>query len=571
MSWDRFAFAALPVLLSVGLLGMMLGQTVWPIAGVGAVALGLLGLARRSDRRAPESEWRTPSHTVGHNASADRRGSVVKDIAGVEIRELLLSAWFQGGVAFCVVFLVGITSFERSWWGTAALMPLLVHPLCGLTIVAVHRNVSRARRDGTHELLDACPVSVERRLAGHLLTGIVPVAVATTFVAVTLIGASIAFDHIYGPIDARVGTDVMIAAVLLPVGATALGVVLGRRLPYQVAPIIALAMIAIVNLALWSEPDGRGWLATGVPTPASDLVYVAPPLLGRLAWIVGIVVVVGAAAISTARDRATMSAAAGGGVVAIIGILLTATGPSDATAQTLAGYVLMDDAITNCTEVSTSVEVCVPEPYRDHGANVAAAVGPVTAAVPIEPAPRVSMWFLADDIDSLQGLVRKHIAPTPLPPHVIALPFGHHESHFAAARFELAAAMAGIPVRPGAPESVLVDGQARGVVMLWLAASGLDDREVDRMLTPHDSRSGASYRGHLWPGICGADVQWSPQDVDAARAVTTLDRTVVADALASNWERWVDPATATDDLLAGLGLPPVGPPEPIEPLGDTCF
>ena len=106
--------------------------------------------------------------------------------------------------------------------------------------------------------------------------------------------------------------------------------------------------------------------------------------------------------------------------------------------------------------------------------------------------------------------------------------------------------------------------------MLWLAAGGLDDRDVDRMLTPDDSRSGASYRGHLWPGICAADVQWSPQDVDAARAVTMLDRAVVAGALASNWERWVNPATTTDELLAEFGLPPVGPPEPIEPLGDTC-
>ena len=570
MSWDRAALAALPLLLPVGFLGMMLGQTVLPIVGVGAVELGLLGLARRADRRARDSEWRAPAPTAARTSSPRRRGSVAVAVASVEIRELLLSAWFQAGVAFCLVFLVAIPSFERGWWGSAALMPLLVHPLCGLTVVAVHRNVSRAQRDGTDELLDSCPVTFERRLAGHLLTGIVPVAAATTFVAVTLIGASIVLDRIYGPADARVATDVVIAAVLLPAGAAALGVVLGRRLPHQIAPIIALAVIAIVNLEFWDEPDGRGWLATGVPSSVNDLVYVDPPLLGRIAWIVGLVAVVGALATATVRSRATVFALTGGAIVAVAGIVLTAIGPSDATARTLAGYVLGDDDVTDCTAVSASVEVCVPEPYRDHGANLAHAVAPVAAALPVEPTQPLAMRLIVDDIDALQGQVREHVSPTPVPSHVVPLPFGHHDSHFAVARFELAAATVAIPAGPSAAESVLVDGQARGVVMLWLATSGLDDRDVDRMLTPHDSRSDASYRGHLWPGICGSDVQWSPQDVDAARAVTTLDRAVVADALAPSWERWVDPATTTDDLLAALGLPPVGPPEPIEPLGDTC-
>jgi hypothetical protein len=182
----------------------------------------------------------------------------------------------------------------------------------------------------------------------------------------------------------------------------------------------------------------------------------------------------------------------------------------------------------------------------------------------------MAMWLLADDVDALQGDVRALVPPTPLPPHVIPLPFGHHESHLATARLDLAAAAVGIPVGPEAPENILVDGEARGVVMLWLATNEMDDRDVDRLLTPRDSRDGASYRGHLWPGVCAADVQWAPQDVDAARAVTALDRAAVADVLAADWDRWIDATTTTDELLVALGLPPVGPPEPIEPLRDTC-
>jgi hypothetical protein len=285
---------------------------------------------------------------------------------------------------------------------------------------------------------------------------------------------------------------------------------------------------------------------------------------------VGLVVIVAVAAGALRRGPAVTIALSCGAVVAIGGIVVTALGPSDATAQRLADYVLLDERTTECTDASRTVEVCVPEPYGEHGTTLAAWVAPVAAAVPVQQAEPVRMWLLADDIEQLQGNVRDRIDPTPLPPNVIALPFGHHEAHLASARFGLAAATVGIPIGPEAPTNVLVGGEARGVVMLWLVANELDDHDVDRLLTPQDSRAGASYRGHLWPGICEADVQWSPQDVDAARGVIALDRTFVADVLADDWERWIDPATPTDELLTALGVPPVGAPEPIEPLGDTC-
>lgn len=568
MIWDRTAVAALPLLLPVGALGMFVGQSVWPLAVVGGAELGLLGLARRSDRHAPGDRWQPMSPGTTAARARPSREPVTASLAAVEIRELLLSPWFQTGVAFCLVFLVGITSFERSWWGTAGLMPLLVHPLCGFTIVAVFRNVSRARRDGTSELLDACPVGAERRRAAHLLTSTVPVAVATAFVTISLVGASFALDHIYGPFDARAVTDVVVACLLLPIGATALGVLLGRRFTAQIAPIVALAAIALLNLEFWDETDGRVWLATGLPSPPNDLVYYQPPMLGRLVWLVGLVAVVAAAAVWTARRRTV--ALATGATVAVSGVLLVALGPNAATAERLAGFVLGDDAVTACTELSATVEVCVPEPYGDHGAYVASTLRPVVDAAPVDRLPPIALWMLVDDVDALQADVRELVPPTPLPPHVVALPFSHQEGDVAAARLLLAAAAVGVPVGPAASENVLVDGQARGVVMLWLATNGLADDDVDRLLTPADTRESASYRGHLWPGMCRADVQWAPQDVVAARDVTALDRGPVAEVLVADWDRWTDPATSTDDLLSALGVPPVGPPEPIEPLGDTC-
>jgi hypothetical protein len=573
VSWDRVWPAALPLLVPVGLLGMFVGESAWPLAAAAVVVLALAAVAWRADRGPTEIGWGDVADGAGE-VRADRRpdrGSVPLAVAGVEIRELLLSGWFQVGAGFCVLFLVGITSYERSWWGTAALMPLLVHPLCGLTVVAVHRNVSRARRDGADDLVVSCPATTTQRLGGHLLSGVVPILTAALFVATSLVGASIALDDIYGPIDTRVATDVLIAVVVLPAGATALGVLLGRRLPFALAPIIAVALIALVDLEFWDEPDGRGWLATGQASPVSDLIYVEPPVAGRLAWLAGLVAMVTAGALWAGRRRGPRLGLAGGGVLVVAGIVATGVGPSDATAQRLAGYVLGDDEHTTCTAVSTQVDVCAPDPYRGHGAAVAAVVAPVAESIPTDGRDtHLTLRFLAQDLDELQRPVRQLIPPTAVPDGVVPLSFRHHDGDFGVARMDLAAAAVGIPVGPDAPGNVLVDGQARGVVMLWLATAGLDRAETLATLQPGDLRD-ASYRGHIWPGLCGADIQWAPQDLLAARVIATGDRAVTAEVLARDWDRWTDPATTTDELLAALGLPAVGPPEPIEPLEGECI
>jgi hypothetical protein len=54
-------------------------------------------------------------------------------------------------------------------------------------------------------------------------------------------------------------------------------------------------------------------------------------------------------------------------------------------------------------------------------------------------------------------------------------------------------------------------------------------------------------------------VVWSPQDRSAARTVLALPETQVARVVTDGWSRWSDPRTGTDELLAALGLPAVGP------------
>jgi len=114
----------------------------------------------------------------------------------------------------------------------------------------------------------------------------------------------------------------------------------------------------------------------------------------------------------------------------------------------------------------------------------------------------------------------------------------------------------------------VVAGQARGVVALWLAARGLDPdaaiklatagRRGQRGTTP--ASADAFDRGFAWPASCEtAPVVWSAQDLAAARALLGRPAGEVTSAVHRGWDRWRDPGTGTDALLAEMGLSPAGP------------
>lgn len=569
MSWNRIALASLPLVVPIGLLSVFVGGTLWPVAPFAVIEIGLVVLARRSSRAPSEPAWSAVPTAAGRRSLDETIGSVPVALARVEIRELLLSGWFQAGVGFCVLLSVGVTSFERGWWSSAALVPLLVHPLCGLTIVAVHRNVTRARRDGAEELFESCPgTAADRRLA-HLFGAVVPIIVGVLFVVGILVGSGLMLD-MYGPIDVRVVSDATIAALLLPAGAVALGVAVGRRFPFALAPFVMLGLILAVNTEFWDEPDGRGWLATGTPSTELDAVFVQPPVAGRLLWFAGLVtLVVGLAVWAGRRSRSAM-VALGGSLAAVAGIVVSALPPDDTTVERLAGYVTAAPEHTTCPHVTSDVELCAPTPYRGHASSLALDLQPVAAAIPggvlAEP---LRLGFRVEDTDLLQGRVRRAVAAEVAPDPAVGLPFGHHDVHRREARFELAAAAVRVPTDDTDPGAGLVNGQARGVVLLWLAVAGLPRDDALEILEPE--RTGTpTERGDIWPSYCGTPVQWAPQDLDAARRLLDAGANRVTPVLAARWTRWLDPTTATDELLAAVGVPPVGAPDPIDDLGATC-
>lgn len=256
--------------------------------------------------------------------------------------------------------------------------------------------------------------------------------------------------------------------------------------------------------------------------------------------------------------------------MALAGVVLVALPPGDAHLERLAGYATGDPRFSDCHDLAGVAELCAPQPYVDHGERMAASLLPVAAAVPTDAAVEpMSVGFLPDDIDALQSDVRDRVGEVAPPERFIDLPFSHHQSALRVARFTLAAALVGVELGPDAPENVLLDGEARGVVLLWLAIRGLDDSQVRDILTP-DDRSSPTMRGHIWPGVCGAALQWAPQDLAAARTLDAADSQVVRDVLAADWGRWTSPTTRTDELLIAVRLPPLGTPESIEPLGAMC-
>jgi len=159
----------------------------------------------------------------------------------------------------------------------------------------------------------------------------------------------------------------------------------------------------------------------------------------------------------------------------------------------------------------------------------------------------------------------------------VDLPFNALPDDVVATRVLVALSALGLPVAPGAeqpgdggsgPRPLVVAGQARGVVALWLAARGLDpDAAIELATAGRRGQRGAVPasadafdRGFAWPTSCEtAPVVWSAQDLAATRALLGRPTAEVTSVVHRGWDRWRDLGTDTDALLAELSLPPAGP------------
>ena len=549
------------------------------------VPLGAGLLFRAPRRRVGNDAWATTPATAASYAARPEVPSprrVALALGRVEARELAASPAFGVGLGFCalVLFLFGWVwpgDSVETWEETLQLAPWFAHPLAGMTVLAAHRAVTRARRDGAAELFDACPADPTARTVGHLLAGVAPVAVLTLFFGLLTLLMAWRSHLVYGPIGWSSAFDVG-AAIALGAGAVALGVALGRWVAFPLAPVMAVVVVGFGMIAI-SEVGGRDWnplvpLSTAPSIEGPSPLFVSRPTAAHLLWIVALVAVVAVVAVSRDRRDRTLGLVAGGVVaLALVAGIATTRPMSTSDATLIADRVAHPEAHQRCETVAT-VAVCLFDLHRplldvfeDHLRAVAESLPPGHAPLTIR---QVYEGRLAE----LPPEVRRHLTAADLRRPAGELPLGDTGDVGIDQGFDVALTAVGLPTRPDAElRPVVVAGQARGVVALWLAARGLEGADAHSVTSSPEPASSSAYdRGSLEVGDCATPaVVWSEQDLRAVRTLLTLPADDVTPVLHGQWERWVDPGTGTDDLLAALGLPPVGPFDAVEALpGNPC-
>jgi hypothetical protein len=534
--------------------------------------LGGQALYQRLPRRPVVDVWpAVPAYSPAGSRPLATRRRVALALAGPESRELSLSPAFGAGLAFCatIVILFGFIWPEDSEGNiaeVAQLVPIFVHPLVGMVIIAAHRARTRSRRDGTEELFEACPATQDTRNVAHLATAWLPAVICTafSFLMVGLVTAQVA--RAWGPVEgAQVAA--LLSTGVLAVGGVALAVGLARWAPWTIVPIVAVVVIGFLSIRLATaggsdQREPLRLLSTFLGDLEIDYRLVAPHYLARLGWLVSLVVLV--TALGLLKDRRNPGVVAIGTVAAVAatGFALATARPIDADEARRIAAMLNDPVAHQECVGAGDLEVCTWRGDRDLAALIADEVRPVVAAVPAGTLDRYSIGAEATvdryELDpEVFALVDGDIDPGVLPARM-----GGHGDTLQAARLWVALAATGVieDWRPGSTLSI--PDEARGVVALWLAVQGAD-RSVVRSLTtfvPNPEHGVDGWRP--WPDPCyagDAPVRWAVADIGATRLLLDLPPSDVQDLLDGRWAWVTDPSTTTGELLAALGLEPTAP------------
>jgi len=398
------------------------------------------------------------------------------------------------------------------------------------------------------------------------------------FYALYGVTISVRSPNLYGSLGIAAVARVL-SAIGLGVGGVVLGVALGRWVRFALAPLVVVVAVGFFSLRLATIGD-PGWnplqqLSMSPPTGGLPPVFTDAPAWSHLAWVValtGAVLVV--AVVRHRRDRTVVVAGAAACLlVAVTGV--AATRPMPGSSATRLAGLISDPAAHQVCRAAGSIQVCVYPDHEELADRIVAQVMPVAAMLPGATSSMTLRLRYPGNIDELPPEVARRLPDgvPPVPAGEVPLGFGASPTSVRAPRFLVANRALGLPVEQEPDHSpVVIAGQARGVVALWLAVRGLGPdltSELTSGRTEHNGEPGpepldAFDRGYAWPTGCGAPVVWSAQDLRAARALIALPEATVRAAVHQQWERWRDPATGTDQLLAAVGHPSVGPFDAVE-------
>jgi hypothetical protein len=499
-----------------------------------------------------------------------------RSLARMWSRELVRSVAFATGVALLIAAYVSFALMfgqeTDSWSETFQAAPWFALPLVGMTIVAVHRAVTRARRDDLSELIETCPLPEGVRTVGHLGAVMVPVVVFAVFVVAYVGTKELRGFGPVGPIGQ--GWLDLLSAFVLIAGGVALGVALGRWVPFQVAPVLALLAVGVVSIGLATHGD-PGWnplaeLSTAPPVEEIGELLAPRPNVWHLVWLLGLTGLVAVAAFAwSRRDRWVGAMALGSVVVVVAGGVGATSGLSPAEADHVVELIVAPEDHQTCRTADSGVlDVCVYDGYEET-VPVLLTAEHVAAAVPGARRVVIRQGLLSTLVDQLPPEVRDRLPSgrtRPANEIVIGL---DPPSDDRTARFALAFSAAGLPIdEPADGVPLIVVGQARSVVALWLAAAGLDDDDALDLLQP-DAEAGDDplKRSAVWAGVAC----WIPpavtsiEELELARRLVIGDDARVTEVLAERWGHWTDPATSTVELVAALGREGPTTFSPIEP------
>lgn len=556
---------------------------------VTALSIGSLTVfVATRDREVQETGWASwsaasdlPVDGTGPVRPPSRTGGVALALGRVEARELSRSPWFGVGFGFSVLIFV-LFGFvwagedNGEWAAQLQLSSWFAYPMVGMVVLAMHRAVTRAARDGADEVFDVCPTDPATRTVGFLAVAVLPVAFLSALLVALAVSAS-ARSSLNGPIGVR-GVAEVASGALLGAGGVALGVALGRWIRFGLAPVMAVILVGIVGIQL--NLYGGSWnplspLSTAPAVHDMSPIFTERPSVWHLAWIVALTTVVAIIAlVRHRRDRLVMLGAVGSVFVLVIsGISATRPMPSSA-ADRIATLVEHPERSQDCA-LAGDVEVCVYPLYQSLLDPVSDRIAPIAARLPVGTGPLTLRQSFDGSLDELPPEVRRRLTATDLARPANQLPLDFDAGAIDRSARDLAFAAVGLPLEPDEQRlPTIVAGQARRVVALWLVTRGLDPQEaLEASSSPAPGAADAFDRGSLEVDECGGapTVVWSAQDLAAARAAMALPEPDVARAVHDNWSRWTNAATSTDELLASLGLAPVGPFDAVVARpGSTC-
>jgi hypothetical protein len=560
---------------------------VLPLAAVGG---GGLLVARRPSRQRTlrDPGWASAGSVASAVPWARPPAStwrLARALGRVEARELLQSGAFGIGLGFCalLVLLFGFVWAPVNpdpWFDLAPMAPWFCLPLVGMTVVGAHRAVTRAHRDGVEELLGTCPVPETTRTVGFLLSAVTPVSALVVFLAVGAAALAMRSPRVYGSLDGRDRAD-LAAALVLGAGGVALGVALGRWLRFPLVPIVAVVAVGFGGGRL-AEVGGHDWnpYATLAMAPTIEWdspVFQARPSGWHLVWVLSLSAVVALVAVARHRwDRLVRGLALAATAAVVLSGVASTRPMSSASATRIATAISDPGAVQECT-ASGSVTVCLYPVHRPTLRRLLEDIAPVVAVLPDGAGPITLRQRYDGELADLPPEVRRRLREEDLriPAGEVAIEFGtEFDGGMASVPSQLAVGAVGLPDQPDAALlPMVVAGQARGVVALWLATRGLDADDAESLTTSPLPTSDDPYeRGSLGEGDCYTPaLVWSAQDLAAARAVVALPEDAVRRVVWEGWARWTDPSTGTDDLLGALGLARAGPYDHVEARpGNPC-